>query len=60
VRGWLGDRLGRDAQGGFDIAPTGGDISVGPYSSTAVPLKGSAGNATLVERSQAFSGIIVR
>ena len=42
VRGRLGDRVGREAQGCFDIAPTGGNISVGPYSSTAVPLVGSA------------------
>ena len=35
---WLGDRVGRDAQGCYKIAPTDGNISVAPYSSTAVPL----------------------
>jgi hypothetical protein len=36
-------RPGRQRRAGcFDIAPTGGNISVGPYSSTAVPLMGSA------------------
>ena len=34
-------RPGRQRRAGcFDIAPTGGNISVGPYSSTAVPLMG--------------------
>ena len=41
--GRLGWRLGRQRRAGcFEIAPTGGNISVGPYSSTAVPLMGSA------------------
>ena len=35
---WLGDRVSRELAGGFDIASTGGNISVGPYSSTAVRL----------------------
>ena len=36
-------RPGRQRRAGcFDIAPTGGNISVGPYSSTAVPLMGLA------------------
>src|SRR6478736_8988256 len=36
-------RLGRQRRAGcFEIAPTGGNISVAPYSSTAVPLIGSA------------------
>src|SRR5580704_19589175 len=34
---WLGDRVGRDARV-FDIEPIGGNISVGPNSSTAVRL----------------------
>ena len=41
--GRLGWRLGRQRRAGcFEIAPTGGNISVEPYSSTAVPLMGSA------------------
>src|ERR1700747_3459382 len=40
ARGWLGDRVGRDAAEGYKIAPTGGNISVAPYSSTAAPLMG--------------------
>src|SRR6266850_1617632 len=40
--GWLGDRGGQRRAGCFKIAPTGGNISVAPYSSTAVPLMGSA------------------
>ena len=36
-------RPGRQRRAGcFDIAPTGGNISAGPYSSTAVPLMGLA------------------
>ena len=35
---WLGDRVSRDGQA-FHCAPTGGNISVAPYSSTAVPLR---------------------
>src|ERR1700730_18892153 len=35
VRGWLGDAVGRDRRA-FQFAPTCGNISVGPYSSTAV------------------------
>jgi hypothetical protein len=36
-------RQGRQRRAGcFDIAPTGGNISVGRYFSTAVPLRGSA------------------
>jgi hypothetical protein len=36
-------RPGRERRAGcFDIAPTGGNISAGPYSSTAVPLMGLA------------------
>jgi hypothetical protein len=36
-------RPGRQRRAGcFDIAPTGGNISVGPYCSTAVPLMGLA------------------
>src|SRR6478609_3850786 len=42
VRGWL-DGGSAETPRCFDIAPTDGDISVGPYSSTAVPLMGSAG-----------------
>jgi hypothetical protein len=60
VRGWLGDRVGRDAQGCFDIAPTGGNISVGPYSSTAVPLMGPARMPRRSQQSRAFSGLDVR
>ena len=37
LRGWLGDR-GAETPGCFDIAPTGGNVSVGPNSSTAVRL----------------------
>src|SRR5271166_1696491 len=39
VRGWVGDRVGRDAQGVPNIAPTGGNISVGPDSQ----YRGAAG-----------------
>ena len=39
----LGWPPGRQRRAGcFKIAPTGGNISVAPYSSTAVPLMGSA------------------
>ena len=50
-------RPGRQRRAGcFDIAPTGGNISVGPYSSTAVPLMGSARMPRCTQRSRAFSG----
>src|ERR1700720_589902 len=40
--GQLACRLGQQRLAGcFDIASTGGNISVGPYSSTAVPLNGA-------------------
>jgi hypothetical protein len=45
--------------GCFDIAPTGGIISVGPYSSTAVPLMGSARMPRCTQRSWAFTGLIL-
>jgi hypothetical protein len=38
VRGWVGGAVGRDAQVLVEITRIGADISVGPYSSTAVPL----------------------
>jgi hypothetical protein len=38
MRGWVGGAVGRDAQVLAEIARIGADISVGPYSSTAVPL----------------------
>jgi hypothetical protein len=51
-------RPGRQRRAGcFDIAPTGGNISVGPYSSTAVPLMGSARMPRCTQRSRAFSGL---
>jgi hypothetical protein len=37
MRGWVGGAVGRDAQVLVEIARIGADISVGPYSSTAVP-----------------------
>jgi hypothetical protein len=39
----------------FDIAPTGGNISAGPYSSTAVPLMWSPRMPGRSQRSRAFS-----
>ena len=51
-------RPGRQRRAGcFDIAPTGGNISVGPYSSTAVPLMWSARMPRRSRRSRAFSGL---
>jgi hypothetical protein len=38
MRGWVGGAVGGDAQVLVEIARTGADISVGRYSSTAVPL----------------------
>ena len=53
-------RRGRQRRAGcFDIAPTGGNISVGPYSSTAVPLMGSARMPRCTQRSWAFTGLIL-
>src|SRR5215813_15049843 len=41
VRRWVGGAVGRDAQTLVGSTRTGTDISVGSYSSTAVPLKWS-------------------
>ena len=41
----------------FQFAPVGGNISVGPYSSTALPLKGADEGARWSERSPAFAGL---
>jgi hypothetical protein len=51
-------RLGRQRRAGcFDTAATGGNISVGPYSSTAVPLTGSVGMPDGPNEVGAFSGL---
>ena len=42
---------------GFDIAPTGGNISVGPYSSTSGSLMGSARRPRWSQQSQALCGL---
>jgi len=48
-------RLGRQRRAGcFDTAATGGNISVGPYSSTAVPLTGSARMPRRSQRSRSL------
>jgi hypothetical protein len=53
-------RPGRQRRAGcFDIAPIGRNISVGPYSSTAVPLMGSARMPRCTQRSWAFTGLIL-
>jgi hypothetical protein len=53
-------RPGRQRRAGcFDIAPTGGHISVGPFCSTAVPLMGSARMPRCTQRSWAFTGLIL-
>ena len=58
---WLG-RPGRQRRAGWvKIAPTGGNISVAPYSSTAVPLMGSARTPTPVPiKSGRSPSLIVR
>src|SRR5262249_40397379 len=51
-------RLGRQRRAGcFDTAATGGNISVGPYSSTAVPLTGSWECPDGANEVGAFSGL---
>jgi hypothetical protein len=53
----LARRLGRQRRARCsDIAPTGGNISVGPYSSTAVALTGSVGMPRWSQRSESLSG----
>jgi len=48
-------RLGRQRRAGcFDTAATGGNISVAPYSSTAVPLTGSVGMPRWSQRSRSL------
>src|SRR6202023_3365005 len=44
----------------FHFAPTGDNISVGPYSSTGVPLMWAARMPSWSQRSRAFSGFRVR
>src|SRR4029077_12051126 len=44
----------------FHFAPTGGNISAGPYSSTGVPLMWVARMPSWSQRSRAFSGFRVR
>ena len=44
----------------FHFAPTGGNISAGPYSSTGVPLMWAARMLSWSQRSRAFSGFRVR
>ena len=59
--GRLGWRLGRQRRAGcFEIALTGGNISVEPYSSTAVPLMGSARMPLRADKIGAFASSIVR
>ena len=59
--GRLGWRLGRQRRAGcFEIAPTGGNISVEPYSSTAVPLMGRRECHSGPDKVGAFASSIVR
>jgi hypothetical protein len=45
-----------ETQQAFHCAPTGGNVSAGPYSSTAVPLMRSAAMPRRSERNQEFPG----
>ena len=55
-------RPGRQRRAGcYEIAPTGGNISVAPYSSTAAPLMGVGANATPVPiKSRRSPGLMVQ
>jgi len=56
----LASRPGRQRRAGcFDIAPIGGNISVGPDSSTGLPLMWSANMPRRSRRSRAFAGLNV-
>jgi len=48
-----------ETQQAFHCAPTGGNVSAGPYSSTAVPLMRSAAMPRRSERNQEFPGFSV-
>src|SRR5580704_1146932 len=48
-----------ETQQAFHSAPTGGNVSAGPYSSTAVPLMRSAAMPRRSERNQEFPGFSV-
>jgi hypothetical protein len=58
VRGSLDDGVSRDAAG-YHCAPTGGNVSAGPNSSTAVRLMRSAAMPRRSERNQEFPGFSV-
>jgi hypothetical protein len=48
-----------ETQQAFHCAPTGGNVSAGPYSSTAVPLMRSAAMPRRSERNHEFPGFSV-